>query len=292
MITIKEYFQSKYKARVYKITIDAGFTCPNRDGTKGRGGCIYCDPFGSTNNPLNRAMSIEEQVRKNRDFLKKRKKAEKFFLYFQAFTNTNAPVDKLKEIYDKAISADQGDILGMIIGTRPDCIDEEKLKLISSYYPKYEVWIEYGLQTMHQKTLDFINRKHSLDDFIKAVDLTKKYPIKIAVHIIIGLPGESRKMIMDTARFIAKLDRIDAVKIHSLFIPKGSGLEKIYKKKKFKLMSMKEYIITAADIIRVLPEDMIIARLTGETEKSRLIAPKWVLNKQKVIKAIKETAGV
>lgn len=288
MFTLKDYFTSKYKAKVYKITIDAGFTCPNRDGTKGEGGCIYCDPHGSGNAQFSKGLSIEEQVNRNKEFLKKRYKAEKFFLYFQAFTNTYASVDKLKKIYERGISSCGDDLLGIIIGTRPDCIDKKKLKLISSYSTKYEVWIEYGLQSIHQKTLDFINRKHNVDDYIKAVILTKKYPIKITTHIIIGLPYETHDQIMETARFIIKHNKIDSIKIHSLYIPKNSGLEKLYKKKKFNLMTMEEYVQTTVDILKILPEDMIIARITGEIDKSQLVAPGWVLKKQDVIAGIKK----
>ncbi len=288
MYTLKNYFQSKFNISVYKITIDAGFTCPNRDGTKSTGGCIYCDPYGSGNGQFSKCISIEEQVENNKRFLKKRYNAEKYFLYFQAFTNTYAPVEKLKEIYDKGIAGGKDDILGIIIGTRPDCIDEEKLKLIASYYPEYEVWIEYGLQSIHQKTLDFINRQHSVDDYLKAVELTRKYPVKIATHIIAGLPYETRDHIMETVRFLVKHNKIDALKIHSLYIPKGSGLEKLYHQKKFDLMAMQEYIQTVVDILEIMPENMIIARLTGEIDKHHLVAPDWVLKKQKVLTGINE----
>ena len=270
------------------MTIDAGFTCPNRDGTKGKGGCIYCDPFGSGNAQFGKGISIEEQVNQNRVFLKKRYNAERFFLYFQAFSNTYAPVCELKEIYDKGISAGQDDILGIIIGTRPDCINEKKLELIASYHPAYEVWIEYGLQSIHQKTLDFINRQHTVDDYAKAVELTKKYLIKITAHIIVGLPYETHDQIMETARFLTEHDKIDALKIHSLYIPEGSGLENLYHQKKFRMMTMQEYIQTVVDILEILPENMIIARLTGEIDKHHLIAPDWVSKKQKVLAGINE----
>ncbi len=288
MFLLKDYWSQKYKAKVYKITIDAGFSCPNRDGTLSTGGCIYCDSNGSGNGSYQKGISIEEQIEKSKIFLRERYKASKFFLYYQAFSNTYGSVDRMKKCYDMGIKLNKGDIVGIIIGTRPDCINEEKLKLISSYYPEYEVWIEYGLQTIHNKSLEFINRKHSVDDYIYAVNLTKKYPIKITTHIIVGLPYESYDQIMETVHFIINHNKIDALKIHSLYITSHSKLEKISKSKKLKLMTQKEYVRTVADIIEILPRDLIIARLTGETDKNHLVSPMWVLDKQKVIRNIKE----
>ncbi len=281
--SLKDYYNEKFNTKVYKITIDAGFTCPNRDGTKGYGGCIYCDAAGSGNGAFKKHISIKEQVLLGKQFLKKRYKAEKFFLYYQAYTNTYANISVLKNKYDNGIKYDDNDIVGLIIGTRPDCIDAEKLDLISSYTDKYEVWMEYGLQSIHQKSLDFINRKHSLDDYIKAVELTKKYPVKITTHIILGLPTESKDEMMETVKFVAK-SKSDAVKIHSLYIAKNSGLAKIYMDRPFKLLNEKEYIELLSDAVENLPPDMIIARLTGETNKENLVAPFWVLNKQKIIR--------
>lgn len=286
MYTLKDYFQKKYNTKVYKISIDAGFTCPNRDGTKATGGCIYCTPRGSGTGLLKKGLSIKEQIKINREFLKKRYNAKKFFYYFQAYSNTYGPVQKLKDIYDQALSVKSDDVIGLIIGTRPDCIDKEKLKLISSYHPQYEVWIEYGLQSIHEKSLKYINRQHTLNDYVKAIQLTKKFPLKITTHIIVGLPGESYEDILSTVKFVIKLNHIDSIKIHSLYIPKNTKLEKIYQKKKIKLMSMEEYIQTACDILEILPDNLIISRITGEIDKYKLAAPEWALKKQKVISAI------
>jgi len=286
--SLKDYFLEKFHSKVYKITLDAGFTCPNRDGTKGFGGCIYCDPMGSGNGLLREGLSLKEQIHRGKEFLKKRYNAEKFFLYFQSFTNTYAKTEKLKEIYDEALNFGGNDIIGLIVGTRPDCIDEKKLNLLASYTDRYEVWIEYGLQSIHSKTLKFINRGHTVEDYINAVNLTKNFPLKITVHIIVGLPYESREDILETIKFIVKHNKIDAIKIHSLYIPKGSRLEKVYLKEKFKLLTMEEYINIVADIIEFLPPKLVIARITGETTKENLVAPEWVLKKQIVINNIKE----
>ncbi len=283
--SLKDYYKNRFNSRVYKITIDAGFTCPNRDGTKGYGGCVYCDLKGSGNGASFKQISIEEQVLQGKNFLKKRYKADKFFVYFQAFTNTYASVEILKKKYDEALKYND-DIVGIIIGTRPDCIDSKKLDLISEYTDKYEVWIEYGLQSIHSRSLDFINRQHTVEDYINAVNLTRKYPLKITTHIILGLPTENYNDMLDTVRFVAQ-NHPDAVKIHSLYIPKFSRLAVIYEKEKFKLFSEKEYVQLLADTVELLPDDMIIARLTGETDKYNLVAPSWVLNKQKVINDFK-----
>lgn len=284
---LSQYLKERFNAKVYKITIDAGFTCPTRDGTKGEGGCIYCDAYGSGNR-LYPQKSIEEQIESGRKFLVKRYKSEKFFVYFQAFTNTYAPADKLKKIYDKVRENDKGDIVGIIIGTRPDCIDREKLELISTYTDKYEVWVEYGLQSIHTKSLEFIGRGHTVEDYIKAVKLTRKFPLKITTHIIVGLPTETPDEMLETAKFVASSNFSDAIKIHSLYIPKSSRLAIIYEKEKFRLLLLDEYAEIVANILEILPENMVIARLTGETYKDELIAPEWVLKKQMVIYKILE----
>jgi len=286
--TLSKYLKERFNTRVYKITLDAGFTCPTRDGTKGYGGCVYCDADGSGNGAFRKKISLKEQIENGRKFLKKRYKADKFFLYFQAFTNTYAPVEKLKSIYDEAIKYDDGDIVGIIIGTRPDAIDETKLKLISEYSKKYEVWIEYGLQSIHQKSLQFIKRGHTVDDYVNAVKITRKFPIKITTHIIVGLPTETKDEMIETAKFVGDNNYSDAIKIHSLYIPKNSLLARIYKNEKFRLLDMDEYAKVVADIIEIFPKYMIIARLTGETKKEDLLAPEWVANKQKVINKIGE----
>ncbi len=285
--SLKDYYIEKYGTKVYKITIDAGFTCPNRDGTIGYGGCIYCDEQGSGRGQFKQNLSVKDQILKTKKILQKKYKAKKFALYFQAFSNTYAPVEQLKKIYEEGISCDEGDIVSLIIGTRPDCIDEEKLKLISSYYPRYEVWIEYGLQSIHQKTLEWINRGHTTKEYVKAITLTKKFPIKITTHIIIGLPNETYNDMMETINFIVN-NKVDAMKIHSLYIHKNSRLAVVYHKKSFPLLTQNEYIKIIVDILEILPKDIIIARLTGETDRDNLIAPPWVLNKQKVIEGIKK----
>ena len=281
----KTYLINRFGEKVYKVTIDAGFTCPNRDGTVSEGGCIYCDGRGSRFRKNGKVIvPIEEQIRTGKDFYKKTQNAKKFFAYFQTFTNTYGDISFLKKIYEIPLKDDE--IVGISIGTRPDCIDENKVNLIESLGKSgKEVWIEYGLQSIHNSTLKFINRGHSLKEFEKAINITSKRDIKICVHIIVGLPYEDYNMIMKTAEFVAKLP-IHGLKIHCLLILRGTLLEKIYEKEKFRLMEMNEYVKTVADIIEILPEDMVIQRLTADGYKDIFIAPDWARNKLKVLNEI------
>lgn len=210
------------------------------------------------------------------DYLKEREGAKKFIAYFQAFTNTYAPSAKLKSVYDGVL--DFNDIVGISIGTRPDEVDKEKLRLISSYKDKYEVWIEYGLQSIHNKTLKLINRGHAFSDFLQAVRVTRQFDIPVSAHVILGLPGETKEDIIETAKTLAGL-KIDGIKIHVLHILKGSKLEKLYDEGKIKLLEQNEYVDLVCEFLRHLGPDVIIQRLTGQGDKESHIAPLWALDK-------------
>jgi len=277
------FLKNKFNAKVYKITLDAGFSCPNRDGTKSSGGCIFCDDSGSFSNAHDGLLSIEKQLQISAERLKSRFKAEKFISYFQAYTNTYASVDHLKKVYDSAFL--HPDVIGLSIGTRPDCVDEEKIALIASYAQKYYVWVEYGLQSMHNKTLQAINRGHSFEDFVKAVELTKNKGINICTHVILGLPGETRENMLDTAKAISELG-INGVKIHLLCALKGTKLEQMYNKGTFKPMEAVEYVETVCDFLELLPPDVTIHRLAGNGLKKILVAPRWLPDKFKVLTMI------
>lgn len=224
------YLKNKYGCKVYRVGLDAGFSCPNRDGTKGSGGCIYCCDSGSRAVYTDPTKSIKEQLTSRIESLKRTKGAAKFIAYFQAFTNTYAPAEKLKTIYDQILGFDE--IVGISIGTRPDTLDNDKAKLISSYSNRYETWIEFGLQSIHNKTLKAINRGHTFEDFLEAFELAKKHGLLVSTHVILGLPGETREEMLQTSRMLGKL-RVDAVKIHLLHILKGSQLEKLYNDGKY-----------------------------------------------------------
>src|SRR3989338_3173878 len=188
------YLKAKFGCKVYRIGLDAGFSCPNRDGTKGLGGCIYCNGDGSRASYTNPKDPISKQLERRIKYLKEKRGAKKFIAYFQAFTNTYAPLNRLKKIYDEVLPFDG--VVGISIGTRPDTIDRDILKLIASYKDRYEVWIEYGLQSIHDKTLKYINRGHLFGDFLKALSITKGFDIPVSAHIILGLPGETKDDMM------------------------------------------------------------------------------------------------
>lgn len=280
------YLKKRYGCKVYRIGIDAGFSCPNRGSSSGSSGCIYCNENGARSTYTNPKETVYDQLNNRIARLKKDKNAEKFIAYFQAFTNTYAPTDILKNIYDTVLKFPE--IVGISIGTRPDMVDPEKLNLISSYKERYEVWIEYGLQSAHDKTLKLINRGHTFGDFLNAASMTKALDIKVCAHIILGLPGETRQDMIETAKKISSLN-IDGIKIHLLHILKGSPLETLYREGKVRLLARDEYIERACDFLENLPENIIIQRLTGEGKRGEHVAPEWALDKTGVIKGIEET---
>jgi len=289
MIKFNQYLKDKYGGRIQKISIDAGFTCPNRDGTKASGGCTFCNNVSFSPYAMTKE-TVENQINQAMQFYKNRYKNIKGFLaYFQAYTNTYAPVEKLREIYDKAMEYDE--IIGMSIGTRPDVVPDEVLDLIATYTTiKPEIWIEYGLQTANINTLRNINRAHGVADFVDAVLRTKKRPdIKVCAHMIVGLPGDTFEDYVETAKLIASLP-IDGVKIHPLHIVKHTVMEKQYKNGEIKLLDLEEYAEIVAILLDYLPEDIIIHRLTGEAPDEELIAPSWCSpkEKQKVLKTIEK----
>ena len=279
------YLRQRYGCKVYRIGLDAGFSCPNRDGTRGEGGCLYCNNEASRSAYTNPSDNIATQLENRINYLKKTRRAAKFIAYFQAFTNTYAPVNKLKVIYDNVLVC--GDIVGISIGTRPDAVDDDKLKLISSYLDKYEVWIEYGLQSIHDRTLKFINRGHSYDEFLNTFENTKKYGIPVCVHVILGLPGETKNDMIETARRLTEL-KADAVKIHLLHVLKDSPLEILHSEDKIKLFTQDEYVDIVCDFLENLSPDIIVQRLTGEGAGPNHIAPAWALDKIGTINRIRE----
>lgn len=266
------HLKNKFGVKVYKITLDAGFSCPNRDGTISTGGCIFCDDGGSFSQAHSNRLSIEEQVKTGAEKLKNRFKAQKFMSYFQAFSNTYKPVNELEKIYNSALN--HPDIVGISIGTRPDCIDAEKIKLISGFKDDYYTWIEYGLQSIHDKTLKRINRGHDFDCFLKAYEKTKEAGINVCAHVIFGL-WETHDEIMQTAQKLAEL-RVDGVKIHMLCALEGTQLAQIYREGGIEFMNEDEYVQTVCDFLEYLPKETTIHRLAGNGLSSELIAPKWL----------------
>ena len=266
------YLKKKFGAKVYKITIDAGFSCPNRDGTISRGGCIFCDEGGSFSQAHSNKLSVEGQIETGIQNLSQRFKAEKFMAYFQAYSNTYKPVSELEKIYNSSL--ENSKIVGISIGTRPDCVDEDKLKLISSYKDDYYTWIEYGLQSIHNKTLVRINRGHDYDCFLRAYERTKELGINVCAHVIFGL-WETHDEIMQTAQELARL-KVDGVKIHMLCALENTKLAKMYEDGEISFMSEDEYVSTVCDFLEYLPPDTTIHRLAGNGLSRTLIAPQWL----------------
>ena len=283
---LNTYFQSLFGCRVQKITIDAGLTCPNRDGTISTGGCIYCNARGSGTGAFDRGLSITDQLLQGKFFLSRRYKAKKFIAYFQSFSNTYAPPEMLKRLYDEALAVE--DIVGLAIGTRPDCVDDTVLDLLQAYTPNYLIWIEYGLQSASDKTLEFINRGHDVQCFKDAIKKTLNRGIRICVHVILGLPHESRDDVLDTAQTLADLG-IDGIKLHLLYVVKGTLLEAHYRQGKYKCLEQQEYVDLVCDFIERIPSDMIIQRLTGDPHPQELLAPQWALAKSETLAKIRNT---
>lgn len=266
------YLKNRFGAKVYKITIDAGFSCPNRDGTISSGGCIFCDEGGSFSQAHCNLLSVEQQVLIGAETLRNRFNAQKFMSYFQAYSNTYKPVEELEKIYAKALT--HPDVIGLSIGTRPDCVDNDKLNLISDISKDYYTWLEYGLQSVHDKTLKKINRGHDFDCFLKAYELSKQKGINVCVHVIFGL-WETREEILQTAQKLAQLD-IDGIKIHMLCALKNTRLANLYEIGKIDFMSEDEYVNLVCDFLEILPKTTTIHRLAGNGLKKNLIAPRWL----------------
>jgi radical SAM protein (TIGR01212 family) len=283
---LNTYYRNIFGCRVQKITVDAGLNCPNRDGTISEYGCIYCNSKGSGTGAHTRGLSVSEQLISGKAALSRRYGAKKFIAYFQSFSNTYAPYENLKSLYDEALSVE--DIAGLSIGTRPDCINESVLNLLEYYSKDYLVWMEYGLQSANDSTLVLINRGHDFECFRKAVELTKGRNIKICAHVILGLPGEEKSQMLETAKAVGDL-QIDGIKIHLLYVVKGTKMEELYLNGRFRCLEQEEYCGIVCDFLELLPEEMVIQRLTGDPHRDELVAPMWALEKAKTLSLIKNT---
>lgn len=284
------HLKEKFGVKVYKVTLDAGFSCPNRDGGvnvtlnpnmsiqsdengKPLKGCIFCDEGGSFSQAHSNKLSIEQQLETGIKTLAERFKAQKFMSYFQAYSNTHKPVNELEKVYKSALK--HPDVVGISIGTRPDCVDREKLALISSFKDDYYTWVEYGLQSIHDKTLKAINRGHDFTCFLKAYEMGVNAGINICAHVILGLPGETKEDMLKTAEKLAEL-KVAGVKIHMLCALKGTKLSEMYEAGKISLISEEDYIQTVCDFLEILPAETTIHRLAGNGLKKNLIAPRWI----------------
>ncbi|MDD3923681.1 MAG: TIGR01212 family radical SAM protein [Erysipelotrichaceae bacterium] len=276
------YLKAKYHQKVFKVPLDAGFTCPNRDGTCGSGGCFFCGARGS-GDTIASTMDLKKQFTLGKKIMLNKWPSGKAIAYFQAFTNTYAPLDKLKIIYQPFIEND--DVVELAIATRPDCLEPEKIEYLFNINKIKPITIELGLQSIHESTMISLNRNHSLDCLVNAVLALKKANIRTCLHIINGLPNENTTMMLDTAKFVAKLN-VDGIKIHMLHIINDAILADIYQKHPFSLLSEKEYVQTVIKQLETLPKKMVIERLTGDAIKDSLIAPIWTLKKTIVLNDI------
>lgn len=278
-----DHLKNLYGVKVYKVTLDAGFTCPNRDGTISSEGCVFCDNGGSFSQLYPSNISVKEQLDLGITLAIDKYKAEKFLAYFQAYSNTYKPVNELKIIYDEALSHE--DVIGMSIGTRPDCVDEEKLDLISDYTKKHYIWLEYGLQSIHDRSLKFINRGHDFAAFVNALKNTKKRNINVCAHVILGLPNETKQDMLETAKVLGDLG-VNGVKIHLLCVLNNTRLAKLYFQGKIPMMEEDEYVETVCDFLELLPPSVTIHRLAGNGLKPNMLAPGWLSKKFIVLNKI------
>ena len=278
---LKSYWRNLFGCNVHKLAIDAGFTCPNRDGHVATGGCIYCDGRGSKLRQKGELPSVASQIASGKKYYSAQ--ASKFIAYFQTFTNTYAPVEKLQALYDEALA--QEDVIGLSIGTRPDCLEPETIALLKQYAQKYHIWVEMGLQSIHDRTLQFINRGHNFQQFLDALNSLTGRGLNICVHIIIGLPGESDEDVLTTARTLAALP-LHGIKIHSLLALEGTALGGMYKNEAIQIITKEKYVFLVADVLEILPPNMVIQRLTADGYRDIFLAPDWAMNKLDVLNAI------
>jgi uncharacterized protein len=283
--TFNNYLQNKFGQKVYKVSLDAGFDCPNRDGRLAVGGCTYCDE-GSRAPGIDPTLSIRNQMLAGMENFKRRYKSIKFLAYFQSFTNTYDKVEVLRQRYLTAL--DMPDVIGLAVSTRPDCISQGALKLLDEISNTHEVWLELGLQSIHDKTIEKLNRWHTYKQFEKALWKAKeKSNIKICTHLIFGLPGESIEQMHQTIDQIVKLP-IDGLKLHIFHVIKNTALYNDYKQGQFSVFKQEDYVPFVCDVLEKIPSSIIIQRLTGEAEDTKLVAPRWALYKGTVINRIKE----
>lgn len=283
------YLKETFGTKVYKLALDGGMTCPNRDGTIGTGGCIFCSEGGSGDFAAKRDVSIRAQV----DAAKQRvsskiSAAGPFIAYFQSYTNTYAPLPYLEQLFSEAISLPE--ICALSIGTRPDCLPDETIALLARLNQEKPVWVELGLQTIHEKTAEYIRRGYKLSVFEDAYRRLKAAGLSVIVHVILGLPGESKEDILDTIRYLASLEyegkHIDGIKLQLLHVLKGTDLNDLYLSGAFQTMELNEYLELVADCIKLLPQDIVIHRISGDGPKSILTAPLWSGNKRLVLNSM------
>lgn len=281
--SLNNYLRDTFGDKVYKISLNAGFTCPNRDGTIGTRGCIFCSAGGSGDFAESADLSITEQIEQGKKRVKNKIKSGKYIAYFQAYTNTYAPIEVLREKFYEAIN--HKDIVAISIATRPDCLGDDVIELLDELNKIKPVFVELGLQTIHKKSARYIRRGYELNIYDEAVEKLKKIKVNIVVHIILGLPGETKEDMLETVKYVCQ-SGINGIKLQLLHIIKGTDLEKEYLSGKVKPLEFEEYLDIIKSCVEIIPENIVIHRLTGDGAKKDLVAPLWSADKKRVLNSI------
>lgn len=284
--SLNYYLRRKFGCKVFKVSLDGGFSCPNRDGTISTGGCIFCSEKGSGDFAGNRNVSISSQFQGIKQMMNKKWKDGKYIAYFQAYTNTYAPVEILKQKYEEAIN--QEGVVGLAIATRPDCLGDDVLELLEKFNNKIYTWVELGLQSSDDFTAEKINRGYKLETFERSVKNLRKIGIEVVVHLIMGLPYENKDIMMNTVKYVSSQD-IQGVKFHLLHLMEHTPLVKLYNEGQLKLMSQEDYVDVICSALSNTRPDIVIHRLTGDAPRNLLIGPKWILKKWEVLNDIDKT---
>ncbi|MDD6603823.1 MAG: TIGR01212 family radical SAM protein [Eubacteriales bacterium] len=285
--TLNSYLKERFGTKVYKLSLDGGFTCPNRDGTVGTGGCIFCSKGGSGDFAENRKLSITSQIENAKDKVSKKINDGKYIAYFQAFTGTYAPVERLRAIYYEAIN--HPDIVALSVGTRPDCLGEDVLALLEEINTVKPVFIELGLQTIHKKTAQYIRRGYSLEVYDKAVERLHSIGINVVTHLILGLPNESKEDMLQSVEYVCRVT--DGIKLQLLHVLRDTDLARDYAMGKFDTLSLEAYTDIIKSCVEIIPPNVVIHRLTGDGAKKDLIAPLWSADKKNVLNTINKALG-
>lgn len=285
--TLNSYLKERFGTKVYKLSLDGGFTCPNRDGTIGTGGCIFCSKGGSGDFAENRKLSITSQIENAKDKVSKKINDGKYIAYFQAFTGTYAPVERLKAIYYEAIN--HPDIVALSVGTRPDCLGDEVLALLEEINTVKPVFIELGLQTIHKKSAQYIRRGYSLEVYDKAVERLHSIGINVVTHLILGLPNESKEDMLQSVEYVCRVT--DGIKLQLLHVLRDTDLARDYAMGKFDTLSLEAYTDIIKSCVEIIPPNVVIHRLTGDGAKKDLIAPLWSADKKNVLNTINKALG-
>lgn len=277
------HLRQTFGHKVFKVALDGGFDCPNRDGTVAYGGCTFCSAAGSGDFAGNRVDDLTTQFQNIKEKMHSKWKDGKYMAYFQAYTNTHGPIEELKEKFESVLS--QEGVVGISIATRPDCLPDEVVEYLAELNKRTYLWVELGLQTVHERTALLINRAHDYQCYVEGVNKLRKHNIRICSHIINGLPLESYDMMMTTAKEVAKLD-VQGIKIHLLHLLKGTPMVKQYEKGKLEFLSLENYVSLVCDQLEILPPEMIVHRITGDGPIDLMIGPMWSVNKWEVLNSI------